>query len=143
MAIDLKKLEQKFNALLDDPNFVTDFEQWLEARNVSQNRNNAMLPAVRESVMWFSREMEAKLAINDHKGGWAACDVRWLLKRLNEELEELQNVIMTRQLESGYRSAGEGLSLIDTDNEAIIKEAADVANFAMMIADYYGQQYGR
>jgi hypothetical protein len=37
MAIDLQKLEQKFNALLDDPNFVTDFEQWLEARSVSQN----------------------------------------------------------------------------------------------------------
>jgi hypothetical protein len=37
MAIDLQKLEQKFNALLNDTNFVNDFEQWLEARNVSQN----------------------------------------------------------------------------------------------------------
>lgn len=37
MPIDLQKLEQKFNALFEDENFVTDFEQWLEARNVSQN----------------------------------------------------------------------------------------------------------
>lgn len=37
MAIDLQKLEQKFNALIEDENFVTDFEQWLEARIVSQN----------------------------------------------------------------------------------------------------------
>lgn len=34
MSINLQKLEQKFNALLDDPNFVAEFDQWLEARNV-------------------------------------------------------------------------------------------------------------
>lgn len=115
----------------------------LEWSSKSLHSSNPMLPAVRESVMWFSKEMEAKLAKNDHKGGWAACDVRWLLNRLNEELEELENIISTRDLESGYRSVGEGLSIIDTDNEAIIKEAADVANFAMMVADRFGQQYGR
>jgi hypothetical protein len=37
MAIDLQKLEQKFNALFEGDNFVTEFEQWLDARNVSQN----------------------------------------------------------------------------------------------------------
>jgi hypothetical protein len=46
MAIDLQKLEQKFNALLNDPNFVSDFEQWLEARNISQNAAKPMLAAV-------------------------------------------------------------------------------------------------
>jgi hypothetical protein len=33
MAIDLQKLEQKFNALFEGDNFVTEFEQWLDARN--------------------------------------------------------------------------------------------------------------
>lgn len=42
MAIDLQKLEQKFDALFNDPTSVTDFEQWLEARNVSQH--DAKLP---------------------------------------------------------------------------------------------------
>jgi hypothetical protein len=37
MAIDLQKLEQKFNALFEDENAVTDFEQWLDARNKRQN----------------------------------------------------------------------------------------------------------
>ena len=46
MAIDLQKLEQKFNALFNDPNFESDFEQWLQARNVSQNSNNVVLAAV-------------------------------------------------------------------------------------------------
>lgn len=30
--VDLKKLEEKMAALLDDPNFVNDFQQWIEAR---------------------------------------------------------------------------------------------------------------
>lgn len=37
MAIDLQKLQQKFDALFEDENIVAEFEQWLEARNVSQN----------------------------------------------------------------------------------------------------------
>ena len=52
MAIDLQKLEQKFNALLDDPNFVTDFEQWLEARNVSQNHAKRVLCAVKLILLY-------------------------------------------------------------------------------------------
>lgn len=44
MPIDLQKLQLKFDALFNDPNFVTDFEQWLEARNVSQN--NGKLVAI-------------------------------------------------------------------------------------------------
>mgnify|MGYP003538152139 FL=1 len=37
MAIDLQKLEQKFNALFEDENAVADFEKWLEARRSSPN----------------------------------------------------------------------------------------------------------
>jgi len=37
MAIDLQKMEQKFNALFEDENTVTEFEQWLKARNLNQN----------------------------------------------------------------------------------------------------------
>lgn len=43
MAIDLKKLEQKFESLFNDPNFESELEQWLEARSISQNRNNAIV----------------------------------------------------------------------------------------------------
>ena len=44
MAIDLQKLEQKFDALINDSNFVTDFEQWLEARRSRQH--DAKLPVI-------------------------------------------------------------------------------------------------
>lgn len=36
MAIDLQQLQKKLNALLDDQNFIADFEQWLETRKSSQ-----------------------------------------------------------------------------------------------------------
>jgi hypothetical protein len=43
MAIYLQKLQLKFDALFNDPNFVTDFQQWVEARNVSPNCSNTIV----------------------------------------------------------------------------------------------------
>lgn len=56
MAIDLQKLEQKFNDLFEGDNFVTEFEQWLEARNVSQNDgkpivSSSLPPDVAEKIL--------------------------------------------------------------------------------------------
>jgi len=74
---------------------------------------------VREPVSWFAEQMEAKLRENDHKGGWEDCDYEYLANRLEEEVEEL------RALEGDP----------DVKGEKIIRECADIANFAMMIAD--------
>lgn len=76
------------------------------------------------TVLWFASQMEAKLKKNRHKGdqeGWRDCGVSYLMERLHGEFEEL-----TRALSS-------------TDKEDIIAECADVANFAMMIADIINQ----
>ncbi|WP_245628942.1 hypothetical protein [Alicyclobacillus shizuokensis] len=77
---------------------------------------------IREPVRWFARQMELKLRENDHKGGWLECDVWWLFSRLYEEVAELQ--------EAMYEVAAG-----DASREKVIREAADIANFAMMIAD--------
>lgn len=77
-------------------------------------------------VLWFAGEMEKKLAENRHKGdaaGWRK-DSPWsLARRIDEErlelLRALNNFDITRP---------------ETVRE-IIREAADVANFAMMIGD--------
>lgn len=70
-------------------------------------------------VMAFALCMEKKLAKNRHKGdseGWR-CDTRSeLLVRLKQEVGELELVLTG-------------------DSEYVINEAADVGNFAMMIAD--------
>lgn len=71
----------------------------------------------RAEVEWFAVMMEKQLAANDHKPGWHRDSLESLLERAKEELSELDDAI----------TSGE-------DPEVIIREAADVANFAMMIA---------
>jgi NTP pyrophosphatase (non-canonical NTP hydrolase) len=72
---------------------------------------------MREAVRWFAQQMETKLREHDDRGGWHQCEQGWLLARLTDEAVELMEAIKK------------------SDHEAVISEAADVANFAMMIAD--------
>lgn len=69
------------------------------------------------AVQWFAMSMERKLDLNRHKGTWIHCTPNELLKRLKEETQELEDEIKTGNLDN------------------VLQEAADVANFAMMIAD--------
>ena len=77
--------------------------------------------AARPVVQGFAVEMERQLRENDHKGGWEGCDIDWLLRRLREETDELDEAI-----HRGHPKA------------AVWEEAADVANFALMVADNCG-----
>jgi hypothetical protein len=70
----------------------------------------------RSEVRWFAKEMESTLKKNDHKGGWQKETMEYLFNRLKEEVDELEPALYDK-----YRKC--------------IREAADVANFAMMIAD--------
>jgi len=73
----------------------------------------------RECVVEFSQNMESQLQRNDHKPGWKNDDPIALLRRIREETDELEEALNKK---------------IPTVGK-IKKEAADVANFAMMIAD--------
>jgi hypothetical protein len=75
---------------------------------------------IRPEVLWFASKMEERLRANDHKGGWHECDWDFLQGRMADEADELVALL---------RSSG------ITQTERIWHEAADVANFAMMIAD--------
>ena len=72
----------------------------------------------RKAVRDFAKEMEKRLLDNDYKGGWDDCTPAWLLKRLGEEMKELRRAVRAKE-----------------PTEQISEEAADVANFAMMVAD--------
>lgn len=79
----------------------------------------------RESAVdWFAERMKQKLRKpeNEAKGGWREDPFLNLLSRLNEERKELVAEICDDDKYS-------------FDYEAIMNEAADVANFAMFIAD--------
>ena len=69
-------------------------------------------------LLAFSVRMNRKLQANNHKGGWNQDSIFHLRFRICEELVELFEALDEH-----------------ADPEEIADEAADVANFAMMIAD--------
>jgi len=75
-------------------------------------------------LAWFVKEMKKKLRANNHKGGWEDCSLQYLSMRLTQERKELALAIKTK------------------DKNKVIAECADIANFAMMIADIT-RNYGR
>jgi NTP pyrophosphatase (non-canonical NTP hydrolase) len=77
---------------------------------------------VRASVDWFAQQMEKKLQENDHKQHWSECDSDYLIARMEQEMDELLKALIDYKFGNGSR-------------EEVVREAADVGNFAMMIAD--------
>lgn len=83
----------------------------------------------RPAVAAFASEMEAKLCENDHKGGreeWRTRDPLVLLAYLKIEVAELE-----LELRAPTR-----------EPRLIAREAADVGNIAMMVADACGALAG-
>ncbi len=72
------------------------------------------------TLLAFWRLMVVKLGENSHKTHWSRSTDAYLMRRLVQETKELRNA-----LKKG-------------DAKEIGREAADVANFAMMIADNAG-----
>lgn len=67
--------------------------------------------------------MKEKLSENNHKKGWESCSDNYLFRRLDEEFTELKIKIAS-----------------NAKTKEVIRECADVANFAMMIADNYEEE---
>lgn len=86
---------------------------------------------LRPEVAAFARIMEAKLRENDHKSGWKHDTAFALLDRVEHEVAELRSALfgVHCRVFSGK---------CDGCREEVVGEAADVANFAMMVADVVG-----
>ncbi len=83
---------------------------------------------VRPSVENFANAIERSLRRNDSKGGWFKCKPLWLMCRLQEEMGELARELRVFDLV-------DPASVTKLEQERIVRECADVAAFAMMIAD--------
>lgn len=97
------------------------FAEWIAGKGMKTTGELEL----REEVRWFAELMELQLQRNDHKGGWKECSVEWLLKRLLEEAGEVYEAYATDG------PAGQGKTE---------EECADVANFALMIAEIVHQE---
>jgi hypothetical protein len=76
---------------------------------------------LRESVKWFAEQMETRLKQNDYRGGWNKEILTDLYFYLEKQQKELKNAL--------YEHYGK------MNNKRLIKEAVDLANYAMMIAE--------
>jgi len=85
---------------------------------------------LRPEIEWFAGIMEQKLQENDDKGGWSECTTDYLLGRLRDEFDELGQVFIKLGQDAIEHK---GISF-GTVNQ-FCAECADVANFAMMLAD--------
>ena len=85
-----------------------------------------LVDVLRPPVRALAQAMEHKLRANDHKGQWGTYGMAYgpyFLARLREEVAELEAAIL----------AGES-------PRAVLMEAADVANFALILADSYAKE---
>ena len=74
---------------------------------------------IRKEVIGFAEQMELKLRRDDgKKGGWDDLSIQFLFSRIQDEVKELEEEINNNIF----------------DNDAVVKECADVANFCMMLA---------
>jgi len=92
---------------------------------------------IRPAVAQFATLMEAKLRQRDDRPGWKGQSVDWLLGRLCDEVDELRMALLLvdrPEPEQSPRETFERLALASAADEC-----ADVANFAMMIADVLGE----
>ena len=102
------------------------------AYDYDQVAMTAMVP--RPELARFARHMEDKLRENDGKRHWRNCDVGYLRRRLRTETRELF-ALLDRERRRPGRASPEAA-------REIAREAADVANFAMMIADNAEREAG-
>ncbi|WP_019998742.1 hypothetical protein [Aureimonas ureilytica] len=85
------------------------------------------LAEVRPEVAVFALRMEARLRENDHKPGWKTEHPQWLTDQSTRHAAKLA-LAVDRLLNDGVRN-------LDANRNAVPTAAADLANFAMMVAD--------
>ena len=91
-----------------------------------------------EALHSFQRIMWDKLMANTHKGGWGGAEPLDLFARLEGEGGELALAIDAYILACNMTITDPNHPRIVAARVAVAKECADVANFAMMIADVVG-----
>lgn len=87
---------------------------------ILRNREQIIARLITKSAsplsIWFALEMQGKLDLNRHKGGWDLMTPKEILGRIKDEVAELEAAI----------EGGECVEIID--------EAVDIANFCSFLA---------
>lgn len=110
--------------------FDNNASEWLKAHDTAiRNATLDELSLPRDPILRFSRIMETKLREHDDRDGWEDCDLVWLFERAEDEMKELKKEIT---MYMNHSSLSPKWLVI---KERVQREAADVANFCMMMSD--------
>lgn len=96
------------------------FGSLLKRKPKAKSKEEIRLDLQRKVTGWFSSEMRKKLKDNLHKQHWSVLPIPACMNRLRDEVKELEEAINS-----------------DLPKAEVVKECADIANFAMFIADNY------
>lgn len=115
---------------------LAEFVQFLEGEVLEglpqESKAEAQKSELRPALRAFAEIMEARLRLNDHKTAWQHELDPQILERLRRSLGKLE------------RANHDAALLKQNGCQAeIVREAADVANFAMMLADRWRQPLRR
>jgi fructosamine-3-kinase len=105
----------------EDRDCVNVYELGDEIANFVQQMEPCPLP--RKAIRVFSYDMEKQLKVNDHKNGW---------KKEHHEF-------LSHELAKNFQKLTEELGKENRDKHEITIRCANIANFAMMIADNEGE----
>ncbi len=89
-----------------------------------------MISKYRPKLNWFIENMEGRLEENDHKGDWSDMYMMELLTFIYNKEVKLEDSVLEDLNPENVEVNGRKENL-----RQIVKRSADVANFAMMIAD--------
>ena len=105
----------------------TPTQRWIciPCLNSLVNGDRGMSLKPRTPLRQFAYEMERQLKANDDKGGWYSCSAQFLLKEATNHLNALKRTIRSKTKKSSEK------------DPLILDDAADVANFMMMIVDQW------
>lgn len=109
-----------------------DWNRVIDGMDLVQKTAIDTLREGRRAVIEFSKVMECKLKDNDYKGGWGNDSRIWLGMRLVIEVGELYGCLIAYEEEEHDDEVG---GACEYTKKRVLEECADVANYAMMIAD--------
>ncbi|MFD3261884.1 hypothetical protein ACE3MQ_25110 [Paenibacillus lentus] len=104
-----------------------------------QEDNLALRKALEEQrpeVRWFADRMEAKLKENDYKRGWDHDRYSFFLKKIESRLHDLSSAV------ANVMCWNERDDLTSREVDRLIDSAANLANYAMMIANKARKELG-
>jgi hypothetical protein len=124
------------------------FVRYEDAKAV-EDKLREEIEGISTEVLAFAKRMQYKLDKNKHKScihmnsdgtgrKWADCNFGYLTKRIAEEADELKDVLVDLSVIRADPETDD--QVIDDLIDDAKNEAADVANFAMMIFDNVSKQ---